>query len=261
MPQRVDAIKPKGKTPLTAAVRMAAEELRYTEEKATVILLSDGLETCDLDPCAVAGELEGAGIDFTAHVIGFNITGSDDRKQLSCIAENTGGTFVSAANAQELTKAFEQVIATRPASFVAVSGLQGVAVPSPVSWQITGGDINIETQSQQSRLDIADLANGTYEVSAVAGPLKGSAQVTLADARSETEVVLNAELPEATVSGPQTVAALSEFEVTWSGPAGRGGPDPAFETRRGSRHQLYPDRGCQRRFALDVPGACGSGRL
>ena len=218
----VDAIQPKGKTPLTAAVRMAAEELRFTEEKATVILLSDGLETCDLDPCAVASELEGAGIDFTAHVIGFDISGGEERQKLSCIAENTGGTFVSAANAQELTRAFEQVIATKPASFVAVSGLQGVAVPVPVTWKIAGGDVGIDTQSDKTRLDVADLANGTYDVSATAGSLKGSAQVTLGDTRSTIEIVLNAEMPPATVSGPETVAALTEFEVVWSGPADEG---------------------------------------
>ncbi|WP_417275716.1 vWA domain-containing protein [Celeribacter halophilus] len=42
----VNGIKPKGKTPMTDAVRQAAEALRYTEEKATVILVSDGIETC-----------------------------------------------------------------------------------------------------------------------------------------------------------------------------------------------------------------------
>jgi len=41
----IDRIQPRGKTPLAVAVRKAAEELRYTEEKATFILLSDGLET------------------------------------------------------------------------------------------------------------------------------------------------------------------------------------------------------------------------
>src|SRR5215217_3900604 len=37
-------INPKGMTPLSDAVRLAAEDLSYTEEKATVILITDGLE-------------------------------------------------------------------------------------------------------------------------------------------------------------------------------------------------------------------------
>ncbi|MGI9449556.1 MAG: vWA domain-containing protein, partial [Geminicoccaceae bacterium] len=70
--QIVDGISPKGKTPLTAAVRNAAGELRYEEDRATVILVSDGEDTCGGDPCAVARELEAAGIDFTVHVVGFD---------------------------------------------------------------------------------------------------------------------------------------------------------------------------------------------
>ena len=69
-----NALTPKGKTPLTDAVRQAAEVLKYTEDKATVILITDGLETCDADPCAVASELEQAGIDFTVDVIGFGLS-------------------------------------------------------------------------------------------------------------------------------------------------------------------------------------------
>lgn len=53
MLQAIDALKPVGKTPLSDAVRKAAETLRYTEEKATVILVSDGEETCNADPCAL----------------------------------------------------------------------------------------------------------------------------------------------------------------------------------------------------------------
>ena len=40
--KQVNALNPKGMTPITASVRMAAEQLRFTEQKATVILVSDG---------------------------------------------------------------------------------------------------------------------------------------------------------------------------------------------------------------------------
>jgi len=104
----VDAINPKGKTPLSAAVRQAAEALKYTEDKATVVLLSDGKETCDLDPCALGAELERLGVDFTAHVIGFDVSQAADQAGLRCLAQNTGGRFIAAANAGELNRALEQ---------------------------------------------------------------------------------------------------------------------------------------------------------
>ncbi len=85
-----DTMKFLGKTPLSASVKRAAEALRYTEDKATVILITDGLETCNADPCAVGTELEQAGVDFTAHVVGFGLTAEEGR-QVACLAENTGG--------------------------------------------------------------------------------------------------------------------------------------------------------------------------
>ena len=59
-----DNLKFLGKTPLTAAVKQAAEALKYTEDKATVILITDGLETCNADPCALGKELEAVGRRF-----------------------------------------------------------------------------------------------------------------------------------------------------------------------------------------------------
>lgn len=107
--EAVDNLSAKGKTPLSAAVLQAAQILRYEEDKATVILLSDGKETCDLDPCQVATELGAAGVDFTAHVVGFDIAEPEEIAQLQCLADNTGGQFFSANDADELADALEKV--------------------------------------------------------------------------------------------------------------------------------------------------------
>ncbi|MEM6538719.1 MAG: VWA domain-containing protein [Pseudomonadota bacterium] len=108
---KVKSLNPKGMTPITEAVRKAANDLKYTEQKATVILVSDGLETCDADPCALAGELEASGVDFTAHVVGFDVS-DEEREQLRCIADETGGEFFSAANAGELGGALAGTLAS-----------------------------------------------------------------------------------------------------------------------------------------------------
>ncbi|MEJ2118789.1 MAG: hypothetical protein P8Y36_13235, partial [Alphaproteobacteria bacterium] len=108
----IDAVKPLqaiGKTPLTAAVLKAAEQLKYTEEKATVILISDGKETCDADPCEIGRELKKKGIDFTVHVVGFDIK-KDESAGLQCLAEATGGLYVSAGNAKDLEKAIYKTV-------------------------------------------------------------------------------------------------------------------------------------------------------
>jgi Ca-activated chloride channel homolog len=106
----VKALSPKGKTPMTQAVRQAAEALKYTEQQSTVILVSDGLETCGADPCAVARELERSGVNLTVHTVGFGLDDKNAIAQLKCMADETGGLSVLADNADELEMALKQTV-------------------------------------------------------------------------------------------------------------------------------------------------------
>lgn len=106
----IESLQPKGKTPLSDAVRIAADALKFTEERASVILVSDGKETCDVDPCALGRQLEAQGVDFTVHVIGFDVKASE-QQGLHCLAENTGGRFATASNAGSLKKALHETVA------------------------------------------------------------------------------------------------------------------------------------------------------
>jgi len=105
-----DGINPKGMTPISDAVRLAAEDLRFTEQKATVILITDGLETCEVDPCALASELESQGVDFTTHVLGFGLS-DEEGQQVACLAENTGGKYLSANDGDALVEALTATVA------------------------------------------------------------------------------------------------------------------------------------------------------
>ncbi len=100
----VNAIHPKGMTPLSTAVKQAAEALDYKRAKATVILVSDGVESCNADPCAVGAALKKASADFVAHVVGFDVK-KEEQAGLVCLAKNTGGLFLAAKNAAELNAA------------------------------------------------------------------------------------------------------------------------------------------------------------
>jgi len=91
------------------SVLKAAESLKYTEKKATVILVSDGIETCDVDLCELGKKLESTGVDFTAHVIGFDMT-KEQTKGLKCLAKETGGEFILAKDAGSLTEALGKAI-------------------------------------------------------------------------------------------------------------------------------------------------------
>lgn len=108
--EAANAMRFLGMTPLSAAVMRAAEALRSTEQKATVVLVTDGLETCDLDPCAVGRELEAAGVDFTAHVVGFGLS-AEEGEQVACLATNTGGAYFAAEDASGLADALGRTVA------------------------------------------------------------------------------------------------------------------------------------------------------
>lgn len=123
----VNEIIPKGKTPLTEAVRQAAEKLKYTEERATVILVSDGIETCDSDPCAAAKTLSEAGVDFKVHVVGFDLK-QDEQDALRCLAENTGGEFLVAQNATGLHDALKTTVTKVKQEAVQVAAADTVQV-------------------------------------------------------------------------------------------------------------------------------------
>lgn len=95
---------------------MAARELKSKDRPATVILVTDGIETCGGDPCELANELEGSGVNFTAHVIAFDLN-SEDAATVECLAKMTGGLFLEAGNGGELARALSAAtdsLADRP---------------------------------------------------------------------------------------------------------------------------------------------------
>jgi Ca-activated chloride channel family protein len=106
---RIQALSPKGKTPISRSVRLTAERLKTREDETTIILVSDGKETCDPDPCGLVKELKDAGIKFVMHVIGFDVT-EEEREQLACMATAGGGHYYTAGNAGEFLAAAREVV-------------------------------------------------------------------------------------------------------------------------------------------------------
>lgn len=106
----IQSINPRGRTPLTQSVRLAAEELGYTQREATVVLVTDGEETCGQDPCKVAAQLKKAGPGLTVHVIGYRDEQLQGFFMARCLADETGGQYVSASTEDELVKALRKTL-------------------------------------------------------------------------------------------------------------------------------------------------------
>ena len=113
-------ITPKGQTPIAATLEAAGEWMGdQNGQDNTLVLISDGLESCDGDPCAAAAALKEAGITTKIHVVGFDLSESQ-REKLQCIADNGNGRIFAANDAAGMKKALEVVQADieKPAPIV-----------------------------------------------------------------------------------------------------------------------------------------------
>lgn len=112
--QRLDNLKPDGRTPLTRAVQRAAEVLDFRNRPGTIVLLTDGEETCGGAPCALAGRLKADGVRTTVHVISYHIEsaiGSDGNFVSRCLADETGGIYAATNTVDEVAEALETALA------------------------------------------------------------------------------------------------------------------------------------------------------
>jgi Ca-activated chloride channel family protein len=106
----VATLSPTGWTPIGPALLKAADDLNGGTGSKRIVLISDGEDTCaPLDPCEVAREIAAKGIGMTIDTLGL-VPNTKMRKQLSCIAEATGGTYTSVEHADELTDKVNQLV-------------------------------------------------------------------------------------------------------------------------------------------------------
>jgi Mg-chelatase subunit ChlD len=147
----IEKLNPKGKTPITRSLRAAAEVLKNQEGSASVVLVSDGEETCDPDPCAATRELKEAGIPFVVHVIGFDVN-DEQRAQLECIADAGDGRYFTAANAEDLE--FAARTATMASAEEPASGEGRVWIDEPAT-AVPGGTVLVHFEAASTFHDNA----------------------------------------------------------------------------------------------------------
>lgn len=98
----VEATTPRGKTPITRSLAAALKD--FGTRKGDILLVSDGIETCDADPCDLMREWRDAGVTIRVHVVGFGLD-QIARSAMECVASTSGGRYFDAASAGELAGA------------------------------------------------------------------------------------------------------------------------------------------------------------
>jgi hypothetical protein len=108
---QVDAYEPVGWTPIALSLQQAQSDFPAASDdvRNAVILVTDGLETCGGNPCTASRQLVNSAGEVVTHVIGFALT-DEERSNLQCIVDESGGLLLGAGNAQELSDALFKVL-------------------------------------------------------------------------------------------------------------------------------------------------------
>ncbi len=104
--QKLRFVNPKGTTPIAGSLAAGAKD--FPEDchncRNIIILITDGIEACDGDPCEVSLELQKKGIALKPFVIGIGID-EGFRKTFECI-----GHYYNAADEERFSEVMEVVI-------------------------------------------------------------------------------------------------------------------------------------------------------
>ncbi|MEZ5392329.1 MAG: hypothetical protein R2724_05500 [Bryobacterales bacterium] len=209
-------------TPITKAFEQAASSSAKVGKPGTIVLVTDGLETCGGDPCAAVRDARAAGMDFVLHVVGFDVA-KENVSSLECSAQAGGGLYIPAENADELSAALDQTMAEeRP------TGDATLAVKAVVDGELHDAVVNVTASGMRDvggRTYTSELTNprtfalqaGTYDVVVKPLGVTGGAEVRFDDVVVEAgklvekvadfstgeiavKTTLNGELADATVT-------------------------------------------------------------
>jgi len=97
----LDNINARGFTPITHVLGLAAADFPDTAKENVIILVSDGRETCEGDPCVLARQLKEKHAELVIHCVGLGVDAAT-RGQLECVAAAAGGQYFDVGEAQYL---------------------------------------------------------------------------------------------------------------------------------------------------------------
>lgn len=111
--EQARSIRAQGYTPINLSLQLAAKDLAGEPSAERVVLLvSDGKETCEGDPCATAKALAEADSKLVVHAIGFGVD-AVTQQQLQCIARMARGKYFDARDGAGLAGVLSQAASTK----------------------------------------------------------------------------------------------------------------------------------------------------
>lgn len=119
---QVKSLQAKGYTPITYVLQKAAGDFPADfQGERMLILVSDGRETCQGDPCAAARALAKSQARLVIHTVGFGVDEAT-RSQLDCVARAAGGRYFGAADTAQLLTVLAEAVRTAAVQVVEKKG-------------------------------------------------------------------------------------------------------------------------------------------
>lgn len=251
----LEKLNPRGRGPITKALREAAAILGPQSAPASVILVHDGPDNCQLDPCTAIGDLRQAHPQVRVHVVALGLP-AEEAQKMSCLPQATGGKLFEVANTEQMNQAVLEALRFPDAAAPSVAapaapakntsaavapppvgrpGLQlwaslvkgGPAVTLPVRWRVRRiGDKSPPLWEGVTSAPLLVLPTGRYEIEAEVGLV---ARQAVAEAVEGQPRSLGIVLDAGTLTLAETAAARSMLEdvvVTLSRIEARGPAEP-----------------------------------
>jgi Ca-activated chloride channel homolog len=171
----VAGLNAKGKTPLTRSVNRAIDMLRQENGASTLVLVSDGIESCNTDPCSAVKAAKASGVNFVLYTVGFGLS-KKESSQLECMAKAGGGQYFQANNAEELLKSTRKAVKSRGPGVLKLT-LRANGKPVNAWARITGdGSIGVAELTNDNGVKPGykwHLTPGTYQLETYPAGLHG----------------------------------------------------------------------------------------
>ena len=262
----LERLNPRGRGPLTLALREAAKALPGDGSRRTLVLIHDDADNCQTDLCPLATELRAAGV--RAHVISLGPK-PEDLAKMTCLPETTGGRLFYAQNAEQVEAAIEDALrlasnSTGPATEISKLPPSSRSAPSaapfpvanetrpglylrtllaeghepvawPLDWTVTrAGQAGQPVFAARAANPSVALAPGQYRVEARDGAMAVTQEVEVGDkGPTVADIVLNAGTLRVRAQWQKSGAAIGDGVISIAD-AGQATPGGKSEARVGA---------------------------
>lgn len=171
----IKSINPLGKTPLAYSVEKAIEQIEVSGTKTTIILVTDGIESCQGNICEAIKLAKQAGLEFKLHIVGFGLK-EEELASLKCATHEGGGNYYDAKNANQLAKSISLAVNEKVddpipnhSFFVTKNG-----IPVDAWIKINEKDSGIELRGVRTYQDTAKMFLPSGDYNLTINPLEGT---------------------------------------------------------------------------------------